>query len=219
MKHFLLHIVVVLFFILLFTACSENRGETSVPEYSVMTSHSEASTNNKSNTPADDLFYKEMKEIMYNLRWGITEVSLGEILPKLDQYEKRDTITSPYIKFHLPNGYVGFLFYDENEMLTDIWMTDHFLTQHDLEALVVGETSYEELINLDLYALRAPGSYESITAHYCAEGVYLTRCPFDTLTPVLTSIEFIPNEEFHAQPLYRYGMTIPYILPKDRNME
>ena len=60
----------------------------------------------------------------------------------------------------------------------------------------------------------------SIAAYIVQEGAYVIRCSWTNTEDVglVSSIEFIPNEEFGAHSVKRYGMTIPYILPEDRNM-
>ena len=145
------------------------------------------------------------------------------MLSQFDQIIVRDELAVPYAKVHLKNGYIAFLFYDDSKMLTDIWITDRFLTQDDIENWEVGKTTLREVVESDPYAICAAGSYESITAHILPEGIYVIRCAYNLSADVgvIGTIEFIDNKEFGElgeYPVRRYEMIIPYILPSDRNM-
>ena len=74
---------------------------------------------------------------------------------------------------------------------------------------------------MNLYVIRDRTSSENISAHYLPDGVYMIRCSYDGSEGigVITSIEFIPNEDFHERPVVFLTMIVPYILPCDRNMD
>lgn len=218
--------ILLIVFVVYFAACSDNAqtgasdselsASTHIPTDPIETRIS-ASAENK---PEDDPEYKKLYETMWNLRWNRASYTLSDILSQYDNYIIRDDLAVPYAKIKLQNGFVGFLFYNEENQLTDIWLTDHFLTGEEIKEIEIGKTTLRELVAMDLYAISAPTSYESIKAHIVQEGVYVIRCSWTNTEDVglVSSIEFISNEEFSARPVSRYLMTIPYILPEDRNM-
>lgn len=226
MKRLYLFIIVELFLIVLFAACdngqltdtpcSELNAVSSISKYSIEASVA-ASAEDK---PEDDPEYKKLYETMWNLRWNRASYTISDMLSQYENYIIREELTVPYAKIQLQNGFVGFLFYNEEKQLTDIWLTDRFLTQEEIGEIEIGKTTLRELVAMDLYAIYAPTSYESIAAHIVPEGAYVVRCSYTNTEAVglVRSVEFISNNEFGARPVIRYGMTIPYILPEDRNM-
>ena len=227
MRRQFLYINAVIMIITIFVACSDIRQavglspelsvSTSIPSYSIESSM----TTSLQNDPSDDPEYKKLRATMWNLRWGQASFTLSEMLAQFDNYVIREELTVPYAKVHLQNGYVAFLFYDGREELTDIWITNHFLTQAMMEELEIGKTTLRELTAMDLYSFHDPSSYESISAHIVYEGAYVVRCSYTNTDDVgvVNSIEFIANNEFNDAPVRRYGMIIPYILPEDRNTD
>lgn len=219
-------IILLIVFVVFFAACSDDSQtgasdsevnvSTHIPADPIETGAAVSATDK----PEDDPEYKKLYEMMLNLRWNKASYTLSDMLSQYDNYIIREELTVPYAKIKLQNGFVGFLFYNEKERLTDIWITDHFLTQEELGKIEIGKTTLIELVAMDLYAIHAPTSYESIAAYIVQEGAYVIRCSWTNTEDVglVSSIEFIPNEEFGAHSVKRYGMTIPYILPEDRNM-
>jgi hypothetical protein len=227
MKKLIFNVLIILMIVLLFAACAddsivENSSVESISETASQPDTPESSTAALPQTnPLDDPQYEMLYNAMHDLRWYHTVISLDSMLSQFDNYVLRDELAYPYVKVHLQNGFVGFLFYNESSNLTDIWLTDHFLTQQDIDRLAVGKTTTREVILMNLYAIRLHISSENISANYLTDGVYVIRCSYDGSEGigVITSMEFIPNEEFHEEPVERYQMTIPYILPCDRNMD
>ena len=226
MKRQCLFIIAELFLIVLFAACGDARltdtpcSELNTVSFIPTDSIEAGAAVTAENRLADDPEYKRLYEAMWNLRWNRASYTISDMLSQYENYIIREELTVPYAKIQLQNGFVGFLFYNEEKQLTDIWLTNHFLTQEELGEIEIGKTTLRELVAMDLYAIYAPTSYESIAAHIVLEGAYVVRCSYTNTEDVglVRSVEFISNNEFGARPVIRYGMTIPYILPEDRNM-
>ncbi len=225
MKKTIFNVIIILIIVVIFAACvSGNIVEfssiESVSETAVQSNTVESSTAALPQTsPHDDPQYEMLYNAKYDLLWHQTAISIDSMLAQFDHYVLRDELTYPYAKVYLQNGFIGFLFYDKSHNLTYIWLTDHFLTQQDIDRLEVGKTTTREVIDMNLYVIRDRTSFENISAHYLPDGVYMIRCSYDGSEGigVITSIEFIPNEDFHEQPVDYLTMTVPYILPCDRN--
>lgn len=225
MRKPILIVLIVLFIILPFTACASVVENSSMESISEIASQSETPESSTAFLPRPDPFedpqYKMLYDLRYDLLWNQTVISLDSMLPQFDNYVLRDELAHPYAKVYLQSGNVGFLFYDETRNLTDIWPTDHFLTQQEIDRLEVGKTTTREVIEMDLCSIGGLTSYENISAHYLPDGVYVIRCSYDGSEGIgrITSIEFFPNEDIQEQPIDYFSMTVPYILPCDRNMD
>ena len=219
--------VTSLIILLAFAACAggSNIENSSTESFSVTASQSDTPESSTAvlqrPDPFDDPQYKMLYYTKYDLLWHHTVISLDSMLSQFDDYILRDELEYPYAKVYLQSGNIGFLFYDKSRNLTDIWPTDHFLTQQEIDRLVVGKTTTREVIEMDLCAIGGMTSYEDISAHYLPDGVYVIRCSYDGSEGMglVTSIEFFSNEDIHEQPIDYFSMTVPYILPCDRNME
>lgn len=171
-----------------------------------------------------DQVYYEMKDVWCDLHYYKTkQYELEDVIGDYEVCAVRDTLPNPYVKVRFPNGFVGFLFYREEggkKYLTDIWQTDRFMTQEYADTFAAGKTTVRELFDHDFYFIGAPISSESITAHYLPRGIYVIRGDWtgDETVGIATSVEFFPNETLKEEPLCIFGMTIPYILPEDRNI-
>ena len=219
--------VMILIILSAFAACAGGRNVEDSTTESISETASQSDTPESSAAvlqrpdPFDDPQYKMLYYTKYDLLWYHTAISLDSMLSQFDDYVLRDELEHPYAKVYLQSGNVGFLFYDKSRNLTDIWPTDHFLTQQEIDRLEVGKTTTREVIEMDLCAIGGLTSYENISAHYLPDGVYVIRCSYDGSEGMglVTSIEYFSNKDIYDQPIDYFSMTVPYILPWDRNMD
>ena len=149
-----------------------------------------------------------------DINLGRKTVCLDEVISNYPDFITRSDLSIPYLKICLSTGATGFVFYNTEMEVTHIMIAERFLTQEDIHALTVGESTYSDVLRMKADPFLSPISSETIEAFILQDGVAIIRC--SNFTGRITSIEYISNEELGGRTLQKYGIVIPYVLPEDK---
>ncbi len=121
----------------------------------------------------------------------------------------------------LEDGSNAFVFFDEENILYHIMVSNGFQSKEAFCALVMEQLPKNEVMNVDLNRISLPISALELTVHFVQEGICIveySQIEDGKLTdnPIVSSVDFISNESLleNEDPFIR--LCVPFIFENDK---
>ena len=133
----------------------------------------------------------------------------------------RKTYQGYYVVLLLEDSRNAFVFFDEENKLIRVMISDGFKSKEEFQNQVVKQMKKSEVVNFDSNTIFAPVSAIEITAHIVQEGIFIVK--YSRFLngkiieePIVTSIEFVENERISTNDDLFIRDGIPFILEIDK---
>ena len=133
----------------------------------------------------------------------------------------RKTYQGYYVVLLLEDSRNAFAFFDEENKLIRVMISDGFKSKEEFQNQVVKQMKKSEVVNFDSNTIFAPVSAIEITAHIVQEGIFIVK--YSRFLngkiiedPIVTSIEFVENERISTNDDLFIRDGIPFILEIDK---
>lgn len=129
----------------------------------------------------------------------------------------RETSQGYYVVLSLDNNQTAFVFFDNENQLYHIIVTEKFKTKTEFQSQISQGMSESEILLIDSNTIYMPMSSIDMTAHIVQEGVFLLQYSRELgKEPIVNSVEFVENENLLTDQNISIGNLIPFILDLDK---
>ena len=136
----------------------------------------------------------------------------------------RKTHQGYYVVLLLEDGGNAFVFFNNDNELIRIISSNGFMGKDEFQNQVAEQMPQSEVLDFDHNAILAPISSVDATAHIVMEGIFLVKYArfIDgkiIQDPIVTSIQFLPNESIPTNDDAFVRDEIPFIFEHDKRSE
>jgi hypothetical protein len=120
-----------------------------------------------------------------------------------------------YIVLYHQSGERIFVFYNNNNVITNILKYDKFLSQNDFSFVIEEITTMQEILGFDDKTFLMPISAYTFTAHIIKEGLIVIK--YAKNSDVVEKVTIYSNDELISETgVYNIYQLVPLILPIDK---
>lgn len=136
----------------------------------------------------------------------------------------RETYQGYYVILLQEDDKKVFVFINNEDILTNVIIVDKFKTKEEFQLHVSEQMSENDVLSFEPNTILSPISSVELTVHYVQEGIYIIKYSrfLDgeiMENPIISSMEFVPNESISTSEDVFVRDEIPFILEADKLSE